>query len=57
MACLAYLAGDHIVLLMMVSILGGLLGFLRFNTYPARVFMAMPAASFLVFIWPSPPSC
>jgi UDP-GlcNAc:undecaprenyl-phosphate GlcNAc-1-phosphate transferase len=49
MACLAYLAGDHIVLLMMVSILGGLLGFLRFNTYPARVFMGDAGSQFLGF--------
>jgi UDP-GlcNAc:undecaprenyl-phosphate GlcNAc-1-phosphate transferase len=49
MACLAYLAGDHVVLLMMVSILGGLLGFLRFNTYPARIFMGDAGSQFLGF--------
>lgn len=47
MACLAYVAGDPIVLLMMVSILGGLLGFLRFNTYPARIFMGDAGSQFL----------
>jgi UDP-GlcNAc:undecaprenyl-phosphate GlcNAc-1-phosphate transferase len=49
MACLAYLAADHVVLLMMVSILGGLLGFLRFNTYPARIFMGDAGSQFLGF--------
>ncbi|MBI5041131.1 MAG: phospho-N-acetylmuramoyl-pentapeptide-transferase, partial [Gammaproteobacteria bacterium] len=36
---LAYQANDQMLLLLMVSVLGGLLGFLRFNTYPAQVFM------------------
>ena len=49
MAFLAYLAGDWVVMSMMVSVLGGLLGFLRFNTYPARVFMGDAGSQFLGF--------
>ncbi len=49
MACLAYLSGDHTVTLLMVPVLGGLLGFLRFNTYPARIFMGDAGSQFLGF--------
>lgn len=49
MACLAYLGGDHTVTLLMVPVLGGLLGFLRFNTYPARIFMGDAGSQFLGF--------
>jgi UDP-GlcNAc:undecaprenyl-phosphate GlcNAc-1-phosphate transferase len=38
-AYLAYLAGDLTVLSLTVPFLGGVLGFLRYNTYPARIFM------------------
>jgi UDP-GlcNAc:undecaprenyl-phosphate GlcNAc-1-phosphate transferase len=49
MAFLAYLAGDWVVMSMMVAVLGGLLGFLRFNTYPARIFMGDAGSQFLGF--------
>jgi UDP-GlcNAc:undecaprenyl-phosphate GlcNAc-1-phosphate transferase len=49
MAYLAYEAGDWIVMSMMVPVLGGLLGFLRFNTYPARIFMGDAGSQFLGF--------
>lgn len=49
MACLAYLGGDQTVTLLMVPVLGGLLGFLRFNTYPARIFMGDAGSQFLGF--------
>lgn len=48
-ACLAYLAGDGVVLVIAVSVVGGILGFLRFNTYPARVFMGDGGSQFLGF--------
>jgi len=38
-AYLAYLSNDSTVLLLTVPFLGSLLGFLRYNTYPARIFM------------------
>ncbi|MEQ1847161.1 MAG: MraY family glycosyltransferase, partial [Nitrospira sp.] len=38
-AYLAYLSNDSTVLFLTVPFLGGLLGFLRYNTYPARIFM------------------
>lgn len=49
MACLAHLSGDSLVVLMAVSVLGGLLGFLRFNTYPAKIFMGDGGSQFLGF--------
>ncbi len=49
MAYLAHLSGDTVVTLMMVSVLGGLLGFLRFNTYPARIFLGDAGSQFLGF--------
>lgn len=44
---LAYQAHDQMLMLLMVSVLGSLLGFLRFNTYPARVFMGDAGSQFL----------
>ncbi len=49
MAFLALQTDDAIVMLMVVSVLGGLLGFLRFNTYPARIFMGDAGSQFLGF--------
>jgi UDP-GlcNAc:undecaprenyl-phosphate GlcNAc-1-phosphate transferase len=49
-AYLAYVSGDTVVMFMMLSVLGGLLGFLRFNTYPARVFMGDGGSQFLGFV-------
>ena len=46
-AYLAYQAGDQMLTLLMVAVLGSLLGFLRFNTYPARVFMGDAGSQFL----------
>ncbi|NGZ94715.1 MAG: hypothetical protein CV089_01040 [Nitrospira sp. WS110] len=44
---LAYQVDEPLLTLLIVSILGGLLGFLRFNTYPARVFMGDAGSQFL----------
>jgi len=49
-AYLAYLANDSTVLLLTVPFLGGLLGFLRYNTYPARIFMGDGGSQLLGFI-------
>lgn len=46
-AFLAYLADESQLVFLMVAILGGLLGFLRFNTYPARIFMGDAGSQFL----------
>lgn len=46
-AYLAYQADEPLLVLLMVSVLGGLLGFLRFNTYPARIFMGDAGSQFL----------
>lgn len=49
-AYLAYLSADSTVLLLTVPFLGGLLGFLRYNTYPARIFMGDGGSQLLGFI-------
>ncbi|MHB8481556.1 MAG: glycosyltransferase family 4 protein [Nitrospiria bacterium] len=46
---LAYLGKDPSVLGMVISVLGGVFGFMRFNTYPARVFMGDGGSQFLGF--------
>jgi len=49
-AYLAYLSNDATVLLLTIPFLGGLLGFLRYNTYPARIFMGDSGSQLLGFI-------
>ena len=49
-AYLAYLSNDLTVLLLTVPFLGGVLGFLRYNTYPARIFMGDGGSQLLGFI-------
>jgi UDP-GlcNAc:undecaprenyl-phosphate GlcNAc-1-phosphate transferase len=49
-AYLAYLSSDSTVLLLTVPFLGGVLGFLRYNTYPARIFMGDSGSQLLGFI-------
>lgn len=49
-AYLAYLSHNSTVLLLTVPFLGGLLGFLRYNTYPARIFMGDSGSQLLGFI-------
>ena len=49
-AYLAYLSNDSTVLLLTVPFLGGVLGFLRYNTYPARIFMGDSGSQLLGFI-------
>ena len=49
-AYLAYLSNDSTVLLLTAPFLGALLGFLRYNTYPARIFMGDGGSQLLGFI-------
>ncbi|OUS12708.1 hypothetical protein A9Q89_04715 [Gammaproteobacteria bacterium 53_120_T64] len=49
-AFFALQSGQHSVALVAVGVIGGLLGFLRFNTHPARVFMGDAGSQFLGFI-------
>src|SRR5262245_52844729 len=49
MAYLAFQTDDALLMLMIVSVLGGLLGFLRFNTHPAKIFMGDAGSQFLGF--------
>ena len=46
---LAYPTGDSRVLLLTASVIGSIVGFLRFNTYPARIFMGDAGSQFLGF--------
>lgn len=47
---LAYLSSDATVLMLTVPFLGALLGFLRYNTYPARIFMGDGGSQLLGFM-------
>lgn len=44
---LAYLVGHHALIGMSAALLGGVLGFLKFNRYPARIFMGDGGSLFL----------
>ncbi len=46
---LAYLSGAYITTLISVATIGGVLGFLRYNTHPATVFMGDGGSQFLGF--------
>lgn len=53
LSCIAYLAfladGNHHIVTLVVAVLGGVIGFLRFNTHPASVFMGDSGSQFLGF--------
>lgn len=44
---LAYMVGNQQLLYLIVALLGALLGFLKFNTYPARIFMGDGGSLFI----------
>jgi len=46
---LAYLDGGHEVAVIAVAAVGGILGFLRYNTHPANVFMGDSGSQFIGF--------
>ena len=46
-AWLAWLAGGSTVALIALSVVGGLLGFMRYNTYPAIIFMGDGGSQFI----------
>ncbi len=48
-AYLAWVAGSPSLVVVCLAVLGGLFGFLRFNTHPARVFMGDAGSQFLGF--------
>lgn len=50
--CIAYLAiqtDDYILTTVAIALLGGVFGFLRYNSYPARVFMGDSGSQFIGF--------
>src|SRR5512139_3569622 len=46
---LAYLVQDRMIALLSIAMAGAILGFLRFNTYPASIFMGDTGSQFLGF--------
>ena len=50
MAYLAYLFDSGIVLVIAFATIGGIFGFLRFNSYPAKVFMGDGGSQFLGYV-------
>lgn len=53
LCCVTYLAhqaGDPVVALFAAGTVGAILGFLRFNTYPANIFMGDAGSQFLGFV-------
>jgi UDP-GlcNAc:undecaprenyl-phosphate GlcNAc-1-phosphate transferase len=48
-AYLAYLAGGTGVVVLAAAVIGGVFGFLRFNTHPAQVFMGDSGSQFIGF--------
>ncbi len=48
-ALLAFLVNDVTALTISLTVVGGIFGFLRYNTYPARVFMGDSGSQFLGF--------
>ncbi len=49
LSLLAYLAGDATLLVLSMAVMGSIIGFLRYNTYPAQVFMGDAGSQFLGF--------
>jgi len=49
MSCIAFMTGNMGFLVFTAAIGGGLLGFIRFNTFPAKVFMGDLGSQFLGF--------
>ena len=48
-AVLGYFERDVVVVLVSIAVLGSIMGFLRFNTHPARIFMGDGGSQFLGF--------
>ena len=48
-ALFCYLAGNNEIFLVVAAIAGSLLGFLRFNTYPAPIFVGDAGSQLLGF--------
>ena len=49
LSLLAYLAGDGTLFVLSMAVMGSIIGFLRYNTYPAQVFMGDAGSQFLGF--------
>ena len=49
LALLAYFAGDSGLFVLSMALMGGIVGFLRYNTHPAQIFMGDGGSQFLGF--------
>lgn len=49
-AVFAVITDNHTATLLALTVMGGILGFLRYNTFPARIFMGDSGSQFLGFI-------
>jgi UDP-GlcNAc:undecaprenyl-phosphate/decaprenyl-phosphate GlcNAc-1-phosphate transferase len=49
LSLMAYLAGDATLFLVSMAVMGAIIGFLRYNTFPAQVFMGDAGSQFLGF--------
>lgn len=47
---LGYLAGNHLIMALCAALLGGVLGFLKYNIHPARIFMGDTGSLLVGFI-------
>ena len=47
---LSYLSEDSVITLLSIAVIGAIFGFLRFNTYPANLFMGDSGSQFLGFL-------
>jgi len=56
-AYLAHISNESTVLMLAIPFMGGLLGFLRYNTYPARIFMGDGGSQLLGFVMGVLPFC
>lgn len=50
LAYLSFLSGETSITLILVTVMGSILGFLRFNTHPATVFMGDAGSQFLGYL-------
>jgi UDP-GlcNAc:undecaprenyl-phosphate GlcNAc-1-phosphate transferase len=48
-ALLAYMVGDNLLFVFCLAVMGSIIGFLRYNTFPAQIFMGDCGSQFLGF--------
>jgi len=56
-AVIAFFTGNLSVITLRVALMGALLGFLKYNVYPSRIFMGDTGSMLCGYFWPAWPSC